>query len=135
MMKREHISAQGNVMNLKICSRCNTAKEPTFFYTCKGKTRSECKACTIKRNGLYQQKNRSWKNRFVDNDEQKSYMTAYYAAHKDKFAQYRKTFREKHPEYFKLYSRKRKTEGWKKEAEVTTLRLQDVENKHRGVDQ
>lgn len=117
-MKMDPITVEICVNNLKICSKCNTAKDSDSFYSSKGKIRSECKACTIKKNVYYQKKTKSWKNRFIDSDEKRSYMVDYYAKNRDKFAEYRKTFREKHPEYFKLYSRKRKNEGWKSEAGV-----------------
>ncbi|MFI0477761.1 MAG: hypothetical protein ACH349_01360 [Candidatus Rhabdochlamydia sp.] len=96
--------------DLKICSKCNCAKiADKDFYKCLGKRRSECKACTISKNVLYQKRIKAWKHRFVDNDEQKSYLVDYYAKNKEKFAEYRRKFREKYPEYHKHYSRKRKT--------------------------
>jgi hypothetical protein len=75
---------------------------------CQGKRRSECKACTIKKNVRYQNEVQAWKHRFVDNDEQRSYMIEYYAKNKAKFAEYRRKFRERNPGYYKEYSRKRK---------------------------
>jgi hypothetical protein len=97
------------VDDLKICSKCNTAKlSMSDFYMCQGRWRSECKACTIKKNVVYQKSVKAWKHRFVDNDEQRSYMSDYYAKHKEKFAEYRKKFKEKYPDYYKEYSRKRK---------------------------
>ena len=94
---------------IKICSKCNQAKEPFHdFYFCKGKMRSECKACTVKRNVRYQRKVQSWRFRFVDNDSQRSYMVEYYRKNKEKFAEYRRKFKEKYPEYYKMYARERK---------------------------
>ena len=99
------------VKTIKICSRCNTPKDSILdFYICQGKWRSECKACTIKKNVRYQRRVEAWKYRFVDNDEKRSYMVDYYSKNKEKFAGYRKKFKEKYPEYYKEYSRKRKNE-------------------------
>lgn len=104
-------SAEGIVVveEFKICSKCNCAKQSfSDFYMCKGRWRSECKSCTIKKNVLYQKRVKAWKYRFVDNDDQRSYMSEYYANNKEKFAEYRKKFRAKYPDYYKDYSRKRK---------------------------
>lgn len=96
---------------LKICSRCNTAKRADAdFYLCQGKSRSECKSCTIKKNVKYQRKVKAWKYRFVENDEKRSYMVDYYHRNKEKFAEYRRKFREKYPDYHREYARKRKEE-------------------------
>jgi len=95
--------------DLKICSKCNCAKISHMdFYMCQGKWRSECKACTIRKNVRYQKRTKAWMHRFVDNDEQRSYMVDYYAKNKEKFAEYRRKFKEKYPDYYKEYSRKRK---------------------------
>ena len=95
--------------DVKVCSKCFEAKIAFLdFYMCQGKFRSECKRCTIKKNVKYQRTVQAWKYRFVDNDERKSYMVEYYARNKEKFAAYRKKFKEKHPGYHKLYARARK---------------------------
>lgn len=109
----EHIFAVANAMtaDVKTCSRCRLPKIASKdFYLCQGKWRSECKACTIKKNVRYQKRVKAWKHRYIDNDEQRSYMIDYYAKNKEKFAAYRKKFKEKYPEYYKEYSRKRKDE-------------------------
>lgn len=95
--------------DLKICSKCNMAKiAEKDFYMCQGKMRSECKACTIKKNVRYQKSVKAWKYRCTDTEEKRSYMNEYYAKNKEKFAGYRKKFKEKYPEYYKLYSRQHK---------------------------
>lgn len=97
--------------NLRVCRKCKKEKvAEKDFYVCKGKMRGECKVCTIKANVKYQQKNKSWRNRFVDEDSGRSYMSEYYANNKEKFAEYGRKFRERNPEYHKLYARKRKNE-------------------------
>lgn len=97
---------------LKICSKCNQAKEMKGnFYLCKGNYRSECKSCTIKRNVRYQRKVQAWKHRYVDNDVQRSYMVEYYRQNKQKFADYRRKFKDKNPDYYREYSRNRKNEA------------------------
>lgn len=114
MAKMASFSVEGTVMtktDFKICSKCNCAKEAqTEFYMCQGKMRSECKACTIKKNVRYQKQTKAWLHRFVDDDEQRSYMVEYYAKNKQKFAEYRRKFKERYPEYHKEYARKRKNE-------------------------
>lgn len=95
--------------DLKICSKCHQAKEAMRdFYLCSGRWRSECKACTIKRNVRYQKKTKAWKYRYVDDDTRRLYMREYYEKNKDKFAQYRAEFKERYPEYYKEYFRARK---------------------------
>lgn len=75
---------------------------------CQGKYRAACKMCTIKRNIQYQKRHQTWKNRIVNLEHQRKYMVDYYAKNKDKFAQYRKTFKEKFPAYHREYARKKK---------------------------
>jgi len=95
--------------NLKICSKCNEAKDKNAdYYFIKGNARSDCKKCTIKRNILYQRSVQKWKHRYVDNDTQRSYMVEYYRKNKEKFAAYRRKFKEEYPEYYKNYARARK---------------------------
>lgn len=87
-------------IELKVCTKCHTSKEKhKDFYICMGVMRGECKKCTIRRNVKYQQKIKPWINRFVDGDETRSYMAEYKAKNPEKFVQYRKTFKEKHPNY------------------------------------
>ena len=93
----------------KNCSKCRKQKILHLdFYMCKGRYRSECKACTIKRNVAHQKEKRTWLDREVDEEARKAYMREYYAENKGKFAEYRKVFRMKYPEYYKEYFRKRK---------------------------
>jgi hypothetical protein len=95
--------------DLKICSKCHKAKDPSLdFYMCAGRWRSECKQCTIKRNIKYQKKTKAWKHRYGNDEDRKQYMREYYNRNKEKFAQYRSDFRDKHPEYYKEYFRTRK---------------------------
>jgi len=95
--------------DLKICSKCHQTKETDRdFYLCSGSRRSECKACTIKRNVRYQRKVKSWKNRYEDNEARRTYMREYYDKNRDKFSQYRAEFRERYPDYYKEYFRDRK---------------------------
>lgn len=94
---------------LKICAKCHEAKDTgTCFYCYKGVYRSECKKCSIKRNGRHQFKNKTWKEREVDREARRVYMRAYYQKNKAKFAEYREEFREKYPDYYKQYFRKKK---------------------------
>lgn len=95
----------------KKCSICKTSKPLGDFYLCQGKVRSECKACTSKKNVKHQRKTKVWKRRYVDSDEQKSYMVDYYAKHRERFAEYRRLFKERHPGYYKDYARRRKNDG------------------------
>lgn len=91
-------------MSEKVCTMCLETKDETKdFYRCSGYFRSECKACTVRRNVRYQRKVQAWKNRFVDGDERRSYMIEYYAKNKEKFAEYRKKFKEKYPDYYRNY--------------------------------
>jgi len=93
---------------LKICATCKQPKEEHAFYFSRGRPRSECKYCTIKRNVRYQKKNQVWKSRETDEETRKAYMRNYYEKNKDKFAKYRAEFRIRHPEYYKEYFRRRK---------------------------
>lgn len=97
------------ISELKICSKCHKAKDAMRdYYMCQGKWRSECKACTIKRNVRYQRTVRAWKGRSEDPDARNEYMRDYYSKNKEKFAKYRQEFKERYPEYHKEYYRKRK---------------------------
>jgi hypothetical protein len=96
---------------MKTCTRCNTEKLlKGNFYTCLGNIRSECKACTIRQNVAYQRRTKAWMHRFVDDEQKRTYMVDYYAKNKEKFAVYRRTLKEKYPDYHKDYRRKRKNE-------------------------
>ena len=95
--------------NLKRCSKCHQYKdESKDFYVCLGTIRGECKKCTVKRNVSYQKKNKSWRNRFVDEERQRSYMVDYYAKNKEKFAEYKRKFKEKNPDYFREWHMRKK---------------------------
>jgi len=95
--------------DLKICTKCHKAKNYlNDFYKCLGKSRSECKKCTVKRNVKYQNKTKAWKYRYGDDDTRRLYMREYYNKNKEKFAQYRENFRNRYPKYYKDYFRKRK---------------------------
>lgn len=96
-----------NSSELKICSRCDSAKFINEFYRCQGKIRSECKECTIRKNVYYQKQVQAWKHRFVHSDKQRSYMVEYYAKNKERFAGYRRKFKEKYPDYRVKQSEKR----------------------------
>ncbi len=94
---------------LKICSQCNKAKEAAIgFYQSGGRYRTECKACTIKRNIRYQRRTEAWKHRYGNDEERREYMRAYYNNNKDKFSKYRSKFRERFPDYYTNYFRKKK---------------------------
>jgi hypothetical protein len=82
------------------------------FYFSKGKIRSECKKCTIKRNLAYQKKAQSWKKRCSNYSDHREYMLNYYADNRDKFAEYRRTFLEKHPGYYRAYADKKRGEKY-----------------------
>jgi len=79
------------------------------FYMCSGSYRSECKACTIKRNQGYQKRVRAWENSDKDSEARREYMREYYAQNKAKFAAYRAKFRERHPDYYAEYFRDKKS--------------------------
>lgn len=107
------ISVGGDVDNerLKVCSQCKKEKNLfTDFYLCQGKWRGECKRCTIAKNAKYQKRMQSWRNREIDSSAMRAYQLDYYAQNKAKFAEYRQKFKEKHPEYHKLYARRKKNE-------------------------
>ena len=92
----------------KICTICEEKKSKLRdFYICKGYVRSECKACTIKRNSAYGKKNKTWQNRSVDREATREYMQEYYAKNRYKFAEYRQKFKEKHPNYYQDYKTKK----------------------------
>ena len=91
----------------KICSCCKLEKDmKEDFYFSKGKIRPECKKCTIKRILICQRKKKAWKNRIAEYSSE--YSKAYYADHKEKFAEYRKSFLERHPGYYRDYADKRR---------------------------
>ena len=94
---------------LKVCKHCHEAKEPIKdFYLCSGRWRSECKACTIKKNVSYQKRVKAWRYRYADTETRKTYMRKYYEKNKNKFAKYRTDFKQRHPGYYQDYFRSRK---------------------------
>lgn len=94
---------------IKICSKCRQAKDAYLdYYMNQGVMRSECKACTIRRNVRRQKQLQPWKHRFVDEESRKEYAKEYYAKNRERFAQYRSEFRKKNPEYYKMYARNKK---------------------------
>lgn len=97
-------------MSKKACTLCGQFKEIEDFYVCMGKIRPDCKICTIKRNTRYQAKNKTWLDRDVDLDARRAYSRAYYAKNKEKYAEYRRAFNEKHPGYFKNYQQQLKNQ-------------------------
>jgi hypothetical protein len=66
--------------------------------------------CTIKRNVRYQKEIKPWRIRYTESGEQRSYMQDYYAKNKLKFVEYRRTFKQKNPDYYKQYARRKKNE-------------------------
>lgn len=92
----------------KTCARCHLEKPEELFYFSCGKRRSECKSCTIRRNGRYQKRVKPWRNRDTTSEDRKAFMRKYYENNKEKFAKYRSNFRIRHPEYYKEYFRKRR---------------------------
>lgn len=96
-------------MTEKKCSRCKHIKDQLIdFYMCNGKWRSECKACTVKRNVNYQRKKRTWETREVDLEQRRAYMLSYYAKNKNKFAHYRQTFKQRNPDYHRTWASQKK---------------------------
>jgi len=94
---------------IKKCSDCNEDKDVRLdYYMCSGKYRSECKACTIKRNVKYQRETGAWKYRFADDEARKLSMRVYYAKNKEQFAKYRAEFKDRHPDYYRKYSKSKK---------------------------
>lgn len=93
----------------KTCSQCHVAKElPISFYICAGKFRSECKACTVKKNVQYNKNVRAWRQRYVSDEARKLYMRQYYDKNRAKFAVYRSKFKSRYPNYYREYFRKHK---------------------------
>lgn len=89
-------------MDCKVCTKCHKHLPiRESYYLCRGAYRSECKKCMIKRNIKYQRLHKTWKNRFIDNDQTRPYMREYYRNNKAKFAEYRRKFRERSPDYFR----------------------------------
>ena len=96
---------------MKVCSRCQERKLlRTDFYMCSGRYRSECKKCSSKFAVIRQRETEAWKTRFATHEERKSYANQYYAKNKDKFAEYRRRFKERHPDYYKKNKEKQHEE-------------------------
>jgi hypothetical protein len=103
-MMENHVSAskQANMGDIKICSRCYSAKALTEFYRSRASLRSECKECTKISNSLYQKK--CTKKRVYKNEEsRKEYLREYYEKNKEKFTKYREQFKRTHPNYHHQY--------------------------------
>lgn len=102
------ISSVGGTVESKICTNCKEIKDISDFYVCGGQLRGDCKECTKKKNLTYQRKHKTWLTRFKDMTERREYMKEYYANNKEKFAEIRRRFKEKHPDYGKEYARERR---------------------------
>lgn len=85
----------------KKCSKCKRFKPFIDFYFSKGRYRSECKRCTIRHLCKTQKAKRKGLK-----IEDRGYRIEYYANNKDKFAEYRRRFRERHPNYYREYKYK-----------------------------
>lgn len=93
----------------KRCRSCLKYKDARLdFYMCAGVYRTECKACSIKRNTRHQQKTKSWQNKYQDEEARREYMKKYRQKNADRFAKYREDFRDRHPEYYREYRQKKK---------------------------
>ncbi len=96
-------------MTDKTCTGCHKAKDrEKDFYISQGRVRSQCKECIIKKNVQYQIDTQAWLMRDSDDEQRRAYMVEYYAKNKEKFAEYRRKFKNSHPEYYKVYARDRK---------------------------
>ena len=102
------ISSVRGIVESKTCTHCKEEKLITDFYAHKGQPRGDCKECTKKKNMAYQSKYKTWLTRYKDLSERRAYMSEYYANNKEKFAEYTRRFREKHPEYAKEWAREQK---------------------------
>lgn len=112
MVNISFVSKKDDMNKLKICSKCFQEKDRVKdFYMCLGKTRGECKSCTIQNNVKYQNKVKAWKNNDVYKENRKIYMKEYRDKNKKKYEKYQQQFRERHPDYQKEYSLKRKNSG------------------------
>lgn len=108
----------------KRCSCCKTEKPiKTDFYFSKGKIRSECKKCTIHRNIIYQRKAKTWKKRSSENSYDREYARQYYQDHKEAFSEYRRTFLERHPGYYRAYADMRRGEKYEGVSRLPRTRM------------
>lgn len=91
-------------MTKKVCIKCQIEKEsPQDFYMTKDYERSTCRDC-FKKITKKQSQERKEKQKLTDPEN--SYSKRYYLKNKEKFAEYRKRFLEKHPGYMKRYYKK-----------------------------
>jgi len=105
------LSVSRGLYMIKICTKCLLEKNILYdYYVNQGCMRSECKACTIKRNSTRQKLSQPWKNRFADEETRKAYAREYYNKNKEKFANYRAEFIKRNPDYYKMYFRDKKNE-------------------------
>lgn len=96
------------MIELKTCSKCNEPKETRDFYLNKGKLRSECKKCSLKKIKEYQSKQPPRKVKIVDKDARNAYAREYRKKHPEKFKKYREDFLARNPGYFDAYYVKNK---------------------------
>lgn len=85
----------------KKCSKCKRFKVYEDFYFSKGRYRSECKVCTVK----MVSKNKRMKRKDIK-IENRGYRLEYYANNREKFREYRQRFKERHPDYYRVYKQK-----------------------------
>lgn len=99
----------------KECTVCKKKVAfPSGFYSSKGKTRSECKKCTSRRNTKHQKANKIYVPIALNPElaeHRKIYMKEYYAKHKEAFDGYRKKMILANPNYYRDYHRKQKNKS------------------------
>lgn len=97
---------------LKICRGCLEEKDrENDFYYYRGYPRSRCKKCVIQENGAHQKLTQRWKKKYALSEHVRAYYKIYYQENKEKFAQYRQTFRDRHPHYHRDYARRQRENG------------------------
>lgn len=92
----------------KRCTKCKRVCNETEFHVCSGRPLSECKECRRERSRRDQKKYNDTRN--LDPEAYRAYRLGYYHQNKDKFAEYRANFRERHPDYYKNYTKQKKEE-------------------------
>lgn len=85
----------------KKCTKCKRFKDFNEYYFSRGRYRSECKSCTIR---LVVKSARKKKRQL--RQETTNYRIEYYANNREKFAEYRRRFKERHPNYYREYKYK-----------------------------
>ena len=96
-------------METKPCSKCGKVKPLSEYYCYNGYYRTACKTCTIAYTNAMEKIHR-YHVKTQARPEYAAYQRKYFLEHKSRYVEYSRTWRKRHPNYYRDYYRSKKTE-------------------------